>query len=96
MILFIQILAAVLTIWNVAEKQNILAVVSGLCLIATFWLQEDKMKLHKEQLNECHILKFENGLMYIQIGQEWEVVELWCDKTNCFRYVWKENLNDQR
>lgn len=52
------------------------------------------MKLHKEQLNECHILKFENGLMYIQIGQEWEVVELWCDKTNCFRYVFKEDLND--
>ena len=50
------------------------------------------MKLHKEQLNEVHELCFINSIMHIKIGQEWEVVELWDDKTNCFRYVFKEDL----
>ena len=50
------------------------------------------MRLHKEQLNEVHELCFVKGILYIKIGQNWEVVELWDDKTNCFRYVFKEDL----
>ena len=50
------------------------------------------MKLHKEQLNEVDELCYIKGIMHIKSGQEWEVVELWDDKTNRFRYVFKEDL----
>ena len=50
------------------------------------------MRLHKEQLNEVHELCFIKGIMHVKIGDNWEVVELWDDKTNCFRYVFKEDL----
>ena len=92
MMLALQIVAGVLMVLNLVESKIPSAIACGLCLIVTFWIQEDIMKLHKEQLNECHILRFENGILYIQIGQDWEVVELWNDKLNCFYYVFKGDL----
>jgi len=50
------------------------------------------MKLHKEQLNECHIFTFINSILHVKIGNEFEPVELWDEKINCFRYVFKEYL----
>ena len=55
-------------------------------------MEVTNMKLHKEQLNEVHELCFIKGIMHVKIDQEWEVVELWDDKTNCFKYVFKEDL----
>jgi hypothetical protein len=60
--------------------------------MCSYIMEVANMRLHKEQLNEVHELCFINSIMHVKIGQEWEVVELWDDKTNCFRYVFKEDL----
>ena len=60
--------------------------------MCSYIMEDWNMRLHKEQLNEVHELCFIKGIMHVKIGDNWEVVELWDDKTNCFRYVFKEDL----